>query len=102
MSDMEMFYGTFVESNVDLSGLDEDDIIDLEETNKCLYIIIDDKQYTVTAIKIVDPFGFTLVIPPSETTRIMCYWYNGGADVHEVLESGIRTALSKEQKYVAV
>jgi hypothetical protein len=90
MSDMEIFYGTFSKSDKKIEPEDTDDFYDMEKRDHCHYVKVDGQLYSFQAIENVEPHGFILHIPASEEDRIMCYWYNGGAGIHEVMEDAIR------------
>lgn len=90
MSDMEIFYGSYKKSDKDIIPTDEDEFYDLEHQHECLYVMVDNQLYEVKEIEQIDPFGFTLRIPPSEESRFIAYWYNGGAGIHEVIHDIIK------------
>jgi len=94
MSDMELFYGTYTVSTHDVPD-DYDDREELEEKLSCIFVKIDDVWYEAHQIEELDAFGFSVVIPPSTDARIMCYWYNGGGDVTEVLGATIKRHLTE-------
>lgn len=96
MSDMQVFYGVYRKSNEKIVPEDTDDFYDLEQKNGAHYVMVDNQLYEFHALEEVEPHGFSLVIPPSEETRCLCYWYNGGAGVHEVMEDLIKKSLEDE------
>jgi hypothetical protein len=87
MSDMEMYYGTFKKSDYDYEPGDTDDFYDLEKEHGCIFVKVKGQLYEVTKVGEVDPYGFSLVIPPLDEPRFLALWYNGGASIHEVVES---------------
>lgn len=92
MSDMEIFYGTYEKTTRDVPD-DWDERNDLEADLDCIFAQVDGVWYEARQIEKLDSYGFSIVIPPSTESRIMCYWYNGGAHVTEVLESAIRSQI---------
>lgn len=91
MSEMEIYYGTFKESDKDIVPDDTDEFYDMEEDHGCGYVMVKDQLYEFRKIENLDPCGFLLVIPPKEENTFMAYWYNGGAEIHEVVEALIET-----------
>lgn len=93
MSEMEFFCGTFEESDLNITPEDTDEFYNLEEEHGCFYVEVEGKLYKVTQTQRLCNYGFVTTIPPSDTPIILAYWYNGGAGIHEVLETAIRKAL---------
>jgi len=87
MSEMEMFVGRF-EPAEDQSIFTkyEDDFYDLEEAHGCHYVKVDGTLYKFWSIADVDYYGFSTVIPPQDGPLLVCFWYNGGAGIHEVVK----------------
>jgi hypothetical protein len=93
MSEMEVFYGRFKKSDHKIEPEDTDDFYELEEEHKCHFVKVRDQLYEFSAIEELEPYGFSLAIPPSDESRFICMWYNGGAGIHEVVESLIESTL---------
>ena len=87
MSEMQLFYGTFKKYDGEIPE-DEDDFYDLN------LVDVDGTFYQFESLKNLDPYGFSLAIEPSNTPRVLCYWYNGGAGIHEVIEGAIRESIN--------
>jgi hypothetical protein len=92
MSNMEMFIGNF-EIVRDTLPDDDDELYDMGVENKCHYVRVDGIMYKAWKILDVDEYGFTAILPPQDRPVLLCYWYNGGAGVNEVIESAIRSYL---------
>ena len=93
MSEMEIFYGTYKKSDVVAS--DEKDLFDQGEELGLNLVNVDGQIYEFESLEDLDAYGFSLNIPPSDETRCMCLWYNGGAGIHEVMENLIRKSLKE-------
>jgi len=92
MSEMQVAYGIFKKSSLNIDP-DADDFYELEEEHGCHYVNVDGQLYSFFCLADIDAHGFSLLIPPSDQTRFMCLWYNGGAGIHEVVEEVIRKSL---------
>ena len=88
MSEMQVAYGKYRKSNAAL--LNGEDEYDAEERLNIQLIDIDGQLYEFELIEDLDAYGFSVNIEPSEEPRFICLWYNGGAGIHEVVESCIR------------
>lgn len=95
MSEMQAAYGKFRKSDAIL--FDGEDEYDAEERLGIQLIDVDGQLYEFELNGEVDAYGFCLNIEPSDESRFMCLWYNGGAGLHEVVESCIRQSLNKDQ-----
>tara|TARA_Y100001001_G_scaffold163782_1_gene193807 strand:+ start:6693 stop:6992 length:300 start_codon:yes stop_codon:yes gene_type:complete len=95
MSEMQMFYGTFKEYESEIPE-DEDDLYDLEKSLGIYLVRVDDKVYEVKPLKELDAYGFSVVLEPSELPQVLCYWHNGGAGLHEVVEEAIKEHINAE------
>ena len=95
MSDMQVFYGVFKKSDEHIEVADTDDFYELEQRNNCHYVKVRGQLYEFYGLEDVDSHGFSVVIEPSEETRCILYWYNGGAGIHEVMEALIEKTLEK-------
>ena len=94
MSEMEMFIGRFEEAeDQTIFPTDDDDFYDMEEAHGCHYVRVDEKVFKFWSIKEVDSYGFQTTIPQQDGPILLCYWYNGGAGLHEVAEEAIREAV---------
>jgi hypothetical protein len=94
MSEMQFFHGFFKKSNRDVSVEDTDDFYDLEKECGCHFVKVKGTLYEFWASDIdVDTYGFNVVVPKSKHKQLMCYWYNGGAGLHEVVEAAIKSWL---------
>lgn len=92
MSEMEFFHGYFKKSDRELEPEDTDDFYDLEEDYGCHFVKVDGQIYEFWGSDLdVDAYGFNVVLPKSENNQLMCYWYNGGAGLHEVVEAAIKS-----------
>jgi len=56
-----------------------------------------DKLYKVAKLHDLNSYGFEIVIPPCKHHRIMCYWYNGGAGLYEVIEEAIKRFIDDKE-----
>lgn len=89
MSEQDFFYGYIQKSdhpNI-LDTEDTDEFYELEAMYGCHFVKYRGEVYEAHPLSEVDPYGFSLVIPPSDQHRVVCSWYNGGAGIHEVLEA---------------
>lgn len=97
MSEMELFHGYFEESNVAVEPEDTDEFIDFEAEQKCYFVKVNGKIFRFWRSEYdIDPYGFNVVIPASDKPQLFLYWYNGGAELHEVAEFAIRQWLHDE------
>ena len=92
MSEMQVAYGKYRKSDAVL--LDGEDEYDAEERLNIQLVDVDGQLYEFEEIEELDAYGFELSIGPSDEPRFMCLWYNGGAGIHEVVESCIRKHLN--------
>lgn len=90
MSEMEAIYGTYKKSNVTL--LDDEDLYDARERLNLELVEVDGQIYEIEVLKELDACGFSMSIEPSDQSCFIALWYNGGAGIHEVVESIIREA----------
>ena len=97
MSEMEVFYGKFEKSDLPIEPADTDDFYALEEEHCKHFVKVDGNLYAFWGINELDAYGFSTVIPPSDENRIICLWYNGGAGLHEVVESAIKSHLQSRE-----
>lgn len=96
MSDMEVFYGVFAKSDLAIEPEDTDDFYDLEEELGCHFVKVDSQLYSFRKLEPeLDADGFEFVIEPSEQTRFIALWYNGGAGIHEIVKELIKRHESK-------
>lgn len=101
MSSMEFFIGTFEKApDQSIVPKDEDDFYDLEEADKCYYIRVGETLYKAWPIVTVEEYDFTEALPVISTPILICYWYNGGAGVHEVVEVAIEKYLKENPEPV--
>lgn len=99
MSEMEMFIGCFEEAeDQSIFPEDTDDFLDFEEEEGCHFVKVNDKVFKFWKILEVDPYGFTETIPVQERPIVICYWYNGGAGLHEVVKSAIQSVLDRNEE----
>lgn len=100
MSSMELFYGTYRPVTIDFVLDDSDARYDREDADGVKYVSVDGQVYAVRAIADLDPDGFTYAdgATASGDPRVLCYWYNGGAGLHEVLEHAIRDAVTGDKR----
>ena len=99
MSEMEFFYGEVVKADQDIVPEDTDEFYDFEEEQGCIFVNVKGTVYAVKKIEDLDSYGFSTVINPPKTDStfcVLCYWYNGGASVHEVVSSAIETYLKRD------
>lgn len=98
MSQMEIFYGVFEKSDLLIEPKDTDDFYDLEKEHGCHFVKVNGQLYSFHGLEPqLDAYGFSLVIEPSEETRFMALWYNGGAGIHEVVEGLIEKHLKRSE-----
>lgn len=101
MSDMEFFIGTFEKApDQSIVPVDEDEFYELEEADGCYYVRVGETLYKAWSIVDVESHGFETALPAITTPIILCYWYNGGAGVHEVVESAIEKYLKENPEPV--
>lgn len=98
MSEMEVAFGWFRPSDEKIEPADTDDFYDLEKKNGVHYVKVKGKLYEFARYPDeIDAYGFSLLIPNmddmGEVQRFVCMWYNGGAGIHEVVESLIESTL---------
>jgi hypothetical protein len=94
MSGMEVFYGVYEKSDLILT--DEDDArYVLEQKHGCYFVDVDGQLYSFYALDKVNPREFGLVIEPSDQHRFICYFHNGGGEIHAVVADLIRTQVTK-------
>lgn len=93
MSEMKMYIGTFEKSDLPIEPEDNDDFYNLEKKHKCNFVKVSGQLYKVTSTHEVDSYGFEAVLLPSDKPTIICYWYNGGAGIHEVIHDTIKRHL---------
>lgn len=101
MSKQEFFHGFFKKSKRKLTPEDTDDFYDLEEKYKRHFVKVEGQLYEFWGSDLdIDAYGFNVVVPRSKHKQLMCYWYNGGAGLHEVVEDAIKDWLKtkKEKK----
>ncbi|QDP65844.1 MAG: hypothetical protein Unbinned7865contig1001_43 [Prokaryotic dsDNA virus sp.] len=97
MSENEFFHGYFKKSKRDLTPEDTDDFYDLEDKYGCHFVEVNGQLYEFWSSGLdVDAYGFSIVVPKSKHKQLMCYWYNGGAGLHEVVEGAIKKYLEGE------
>lgn len=99
MSDMEVFYGVFRKSDLDIAEEeDTDEFAEVEEQHGCYFVKVRGQLYEFRHLPDdVHASGFSLVIEPSEETRFIALWYNGGAEIHEVVKNLIERHLRKQE-----
>lgn len=99
MSEMEVFVGRFKEAeDQTIFPKDTDDFYDLEIEHGQHYVKVAGTVYAfwmIPEMRLIDPYEFSKVIPPQDGPIVICYWYNGGAGMHEVVEEAIREYLYK-------
>ncbi len=90
MSYMEVFIGSFeLADDQTINPVDDDDFYEKEIRDNCLYVKVFGKVYKFWSLVDVDRYGFSVCLPPSQNPTVVCYWYNGGASVHEVVRAAI-------------
>lgn len=87
MSDMEVFYGELRKSDLDIEPEDTDEFYELEEKYNKHFVKVGDQLWEFYPLADVDKYGFSIIVEPSDEKRIICYWYNGGAGLHEVVKA---------------
>ena len=90
MSGMELFYGTIEKSSLDIEPYDDDDFYDLERSHGGHYAKVDGQLYFFKRVTELDEYGYSVVIDTTLKNPFMCYWYNGGAGLREVVENMIK------------
>lgn len=95
MSEMEAIYGKYRKSSANL--LDGEDPYSAGERLGLDLVLVDGDLYEIELIEELDAYGFSLHMPPQDENTFVCLWYNGGAGMHEVVESLIRQALGDTQ-----
>ena len=95
MSEMEIFHGYFGKSYEKLEPKDTDDFYGLEEKHKCHYVKVNGELFYFYRSSLdLDTYGFNVVLPETkDEQQILCYWYNGGAGIHEVVSEAIKNYL---------
>src|SRR6056297_1727624 len=100
MSEMEMFIGRFEEAeDQTIFPEDTDDFYEFEEKHNCHYVSVNGKIFKLWAITEVDAYGFQTIIPQQDGPLLICYWYNGGAGLHEVAEQAIEDAIKNNLEF---
>lgn len=93
---MELYYGWYEKSSLDIEPSDTDEYYAMEEAFGRQYVKVDGQLYAFGAVDDdISIVGFSIIIKPSEQHRFMAYFYNGGAELREVLENLIRNDLNK-------
>jgi hypothetical protein len=95
MSQMEFAYGVFKKSDLAIEPDDTDNFYDLEVKHKCHFVKVRGQLYSFYTLGDHDAYGCSFVIEPSDETRFVALWYNGGAGIHEVVENIIERHLEK-------
>lgn len=96
MSEMEIFHGYFEKSGLPIEPEDNDDFYDLEEAHGCHYVRVEGDLYKFWSSGAgISPYGFSVVVEPTDKPELLLYWYNGGAGLHEVAECAIKEYLKK-------
>lgn len=93
MSDMEAIVVKYRQSNV--TPLPGEDDYDAAERLGLDFVRVNGQLYEIETIETPDPYGFSLVIEPSEEPIVIALWYNGGAGMHEVVGDAIERALGE-------
>jgi hypothetical protein len=94
---MEVFIGRFaLAEDQSIFPEDTDDFYDMEEFHKCHYVKVNNQVYKFWSLAEVDEYGFQIVLPSQDGPMVICYWYNGGAGLHEVVESAIKNYLDSQ------
>ncbi len=95
MSEMEFFHGYFEKSYLKIEPDDTDEFYDLEQEHKCQFVKVNGQLYKFWESDLaVGAYGFSVVAPPIDRHQLMCYWYNGGAEIHEVVEDALKKHLA--------
>lgn len=97
MSDMEIFYGKFKKSDKDIVPSDTDEFYDMEQDTGIYYVMVEEQLYAFWELRKLDVCGFTIVFPKTKDTLFIAQWYNGGAELHEVVEDLIKSTLTKDK-----
>lgn len=96
MSEMETFIGRFEEAeDQSIVPVDEDEFYEMEEAHGCHYVRVNGKIFKFWSIVDVDSYGFSATLPIQDGPIVICHWYNGGAEVHEVVGLAIKRYLAK-------
>lgn len=94
MSEMEIFHGYFVPCDLDIEPSDTDEFYDFEQEQNAYFVKVRDVVYKFWRSELkLEPYGFTVVVPPSYRCQLFLMWYNGGAGIHEVAASAIESWL---------
>ena len=98
MSRMESFYGAFQKSQVQVVPEDSDEYYDWEKTQGKQFVKVRGEIYEFWEVEDIDQngCGLMVIIPPADDlryTRFVVTWYNGGADLREVVEAVIERTL---------
>lgn len=99
MSGMEMVYGEFEKSNLSIDPEDTDDFYELEKEHNCHFVKVKGQLYSFFVIYQLVAYGCSFVIPASEKNRFVALWCDGGAGIHEVVETIIEIYLDKEASH---
>ncbi|ANJ20705.1 hypothetical protein HYO98_gp48 [Dinoroseobacter phage DS-1410Ws-06] len=97
MSNMEFFIGRFEEidrDEINIEPEDTDDFYEEEERLGYHIVKVEGKLFKFWGIAELDEFGFNTTIPQQDGPLVVCYWYNGGAGLHEVVEAAIKETLN--------
>ena len=67
----------------------------LEKEHKKHFVKVQGQLYAFWSLEEVEEYGFSLIIKPvpEGQTAFIAYWYNGGAEIHEVVEDIIERSL---------
>ena len=88
MSQNECVFGFFSKSDLNITPEDTDDFYDLEKEHDCHFVKVAGQLYSFHITENLDAYGFGQVIEmPERGTAFAALWYNGGAGIHEVVES---------------
>lgn len=97
MSSMEFFHGYFEKIEDDIEVREDGDYSDLEEKLGYYIVDIDGQLYKFWSSDAdLDDYGFSTVLPEVHRPQLLCYWYNGGAGLHEIVEEAIRYHVENE------
>lgn len=100
MSDMDIFYGTWrVRDDITLEQYNDWEWLDdyTDSNSDCLF---SDgyRVYSAEPIKQLNQYGFSLSIPDDIPNQVICYWYNGGATLSEVLLAVLKDKLEESDE----
>lgn len=98
MSNMEVFYGYYVKSDLNIEPEDTDEFYDLEKKLGFQFVKVKNQLYAFKELEKIEVYGFTLRIEPSEQNRFVALWYNGGGEIHEVVESMLKNLKYETKK----